>query len=116
LLRAYIRRYGTTPDGRIFQTARAGILQDSGYNSRVPATAVPAAPGTASPSCSRSTPTASTGRPTPPTSAALVVFALLALEHLGEKSASPAALAAITATVLRHPHLVAPVYQCGAIA
>jgi hypothetical protein len=46
----------------------------------------------------------------------LVVFALLALEHLGEKSASPAALAAITATVLRHPHLVAPVYQCGAIA
>jgi hypothetical protein len=24
--------YGTTPDGRIFQTARGGILQDSGYN------------------------------------------------------------------------------------
>jgi hypothetical protein len=22
----------TTPDGRIFQTARGGILQDSGYN------------------------------------------------------------------------------------
>ena len=32
LLRAHIRRYGTTPDGRIFQTARGGILQDSGYN------------------------------------------------------------------------------------
>jgi len=32
LLRANIKRYGTTPDGRIFQTARGGILQDSGYN------------------------------------------------------------------------------------
>ena len=32
LLRAHIKRYGTTPDGRIFQTARGGILQDSGYN------------------------------------------------------------------------------------
>jgi integrase len=32
LLRAHIRRYGTTPDGRIFQTARGGVLQDSGYN------------------------------------------------------------------------------------
>jgi integrase len=32
LLRAHIRRFGTTPDGRIFQTARGGILQDSGYN------------------------------------------------------------------------------------
>jgi integrase len=32
LLRAHIKRYGTTPDGRIFQTARRGILQDSGYN------------------------------------------------------------------------------------
>jgi integrase len=31
LLRAHIRRYGTTPDGRIFQTARGGILQDSAY-------------------------------------------------------------------------------------
>ena len=31
-LRAHIRRFGTTPDGRIFQTARGGILQDSGYN------------------------------------------------------------------------------------
>ncbi len=31
LLRAHIKRYGTTPDGRIFQTARAGILQDSAY-------------------------------------------------------------------------------------
>jgi hypothetical protein len=30
--RAHIKRYGTTPDGRIFQTARGGILQDSGYN------------------------------------------------------------------------------------
>src|SRR5262249_62109234 len=33
-LRAHIKRYGTTPDGRIFQTARGGILQDSGYNER----------------------------------------------------------------------------------
>jgi hypothetical protein len=32
LLRAHIRRSGTAPDGRIFQTARGGILQDSGYN------------------------------------------------------------------------------------
>jgi integrase len=32
LLRAHIKRYGTAPDGRIFQTARGGILQDSGYN------------------------------------------------------------------------------------
>jgi integrase len=31
-LRAHIKRYGSTPDGRIFQTARGGILQDSGYN------------------------------------------------------------------------------------
>ena len=32
LLRAHIKRYGTTSDGRVFQTARGGILQDSGYN------------------------------------------------------------------------------------
>ena len=32
LLRAHIRRYGTTPDGRIFQTSRGGILQDSAYS------------------------------------------------------------------------------------
>jgi hypothetical protein len=32
LLRAHIKRYGTTPDGRIFQTARGGILHDSSYN------------------------------------------------------------------------------------
>ncbi len=32
LLRAHIKRYGTTDDGRVFQTARGGILQDSGYN------------------------------------------------------------------------------------
>ena len=31
-LRAHIKKYGTAPDGRIFQTARGGILQDSGYN------------------------------------------------------------------------------------
>jgi hypothetical protein len=31
LLRAHIKRYGTTPDGRIFQTAQSGILQDSAY-------------------------------------------------------------------------------------
>jgi integrase len=31
LLRAHIQRYGTTADGRIFQTARGGILQDSAY-------------------------------------------------------------------------------------
>jgi integrase len=31
LLRAHIKRYGTTPDGQIFQTARGGILQDSAY-------------------------------------------------------------------------------------
>jgi integrase len=32
LLRAHIKRHGTTPDGRIFQTARGGILQDSAYS------------------------------------------------------------------------------------
>jgi hypothetical protein len=32
LLRAHIMRFGTTLDGRVFQTARGGILQDSGYN------------------------------------------------------------------------------------
>jgi len=32
LLRAHIKRFGTTIDGRVFQTARGGILQDSGYN------------------------------------------------------------------------------------
>ena len=32
LLRAHIKSYGTTPDGRIFQTARGGILQDSAYS------------------------------------------------------------------------------------
>jgi integrase len=32
LLRAHIKRSGTTLDGRIFQTARGGILKDSGYN------------------------------------------------------------------------------------
>jgi integrase len=32
LVRAHIKKYGTTSDGRIFQTARGGILQDSGYN------------------------------------------------------------------------------------
>lgn len=32
LLRARIKRYGTAPDGRIFQTSRGGILQDSSYN------------------------------------------------------------------------------------
>jgi hypothetical protein len=32
LLRAQIKRNGTTPDERIFQTTRGGILLDSGYN------------------------------------------------------------------------------------
>jgi integrase len=32
LLRAHVKRFGTTLDGRVFQTARGGILQDSGYN------------------------------------------------------------------------------------
>ena len=31
VLRAHIKRYGTTSDGRIFQTARGGIIQDSAY-------------------------------------------------------------------------------------
>ena len=31
LLRAHIKRYGTTTDGRIFQTSRGGVLQDSAY-------------------------------------------------------------------------------------
>jgi Phage integrase family len=32
LLRAHIKRFGATLDGQVFQTARGGILQDSGYN------------------------------------------------------------------------------------
>jgi hypothetical protein len=28
---AHIKRYGTTPDGRIFQTAWSGIIQDAAY-------------------------------------------------------------------------------------
>jgi hypothetical protein len=32
LLRAHLKRYGTTPDGRVFRTAWGGVLQDSGYN------------------------------------------------------------------------------------
>jgi integrase len=32
LLRAHIARYGTAPDGRIFQTSRGGIVQDSAYS------------------------------------------------------------------------------------
>ena len=32
LLRAHLKRYGTAPDGRLFQTARGGLLRDSGYN------------------------------------------------------------------------------------
>lgn len=32
LLRAHIKRFGTPLDGRVFQTARGGVLQDSGYN------------------------------------------------------------------------------------
>ena len=32
LLRAHIKKYGTTPDGRVFQTARSGIIQDSAYS------------------------------------------------------------------------------------
>jgi integrase len=32
LLRAHLKRYGTAPDGRIFQTARGGHIQDSAYS------------------------------------------------------------------------------------
>jgi integrase len=32
LLRAHVKKYGTTRDGRVFQTARGGLLQDFGYN------------------------------------------------------------------------------------
>jgi integrase len=32
LLRAHIKKYGTTPDGRVFQTSRGGIIQDSAYS------------------------------------------------------------------------------------
>jgi integrase len=32
LRRAHIERYCTTPDGRIFRTARGGIIQDSAYS------------------------------------------------------------------------------------
>ena len=31
LLPGHLKRYGTTPDGRIFQTTRGGIIQDSAY-------------------------------------------------------------------------------------
>ena len=32
LLRAHLKRYGTAPDGRIFRTARGGLIQDSAYS------------------------------------------------------------------------------------
>jgi integrase len=32
LLRAHLKTYGTTPDGRLFRTARGGALQDSAYS------------------------------------------------------------------------------------
>ena len=32
LLRAHIKKYGMTPDGRVFRTARGGIIQDSAYS------------------------------------------------------------------------------------
>jgi integrase len=32
LLRAHLKRHGTTSDGRIFQTSRGGIIQDSAYS------------------------------------------------------------------------------------
>jgi len=32
LLRTHITRSGTIPDGRVFQTARGGIIQDSAYS------------------------------------------------------------------------------------
>jgi integrase len=32
LLRAHLKAYGTTPDGRVFRTARGGALQDSAYS------------------------------------------------------------------------------------
>jgi len=32
LLRAHIKRFGTSPGGRVFQTAPGNILQDSGCN------------------------------------------------------------------------------------
>jgi integrase len=32
LLRAHIKKHGTTPGGRIFQTTRGGIIQDSAYS------------------------------------------------------------------------------------
>ena len=32
LLRTHLKTYGTTPDGRLFRTARGGALQDSAYS------------------------------------------------------------------------------------
>jgi len=32
LLRNHLKRYGTAPDGRIFRTARGGLIQDSAYS------------------------------------------------------------------------------------
>ncbi|MGH3181648.1 MAG: tyrosine-type recombinase/integrase [Streptosporangiaceae bacterium] len=32
LLRAHIKKYGTTPDGLVFQTTRGGLIQDSAYS------------------------------------------------------------------------------------
>jgi integrase len=36
LLRAHIKRYGTTPDGRVFQTARGGIVEVAMFHLRHP--------------------------------------------------------------------------------
>ena len=32
MLRTHLKRYGTAPDGRIFRTARGGLIQDSAYS------------------------------------------------------------------------------------
>ena len=32
MLRTHLKRYGTAPDGRIFQTVRGGLIQDSAYS------------------------------------------------------------------------------------
>ena len=54
MLRAHLKRYGTAPDGRIFQTARGGHTQDSVYgavwaDARAAALTPPSTPPCSSP-------------------------------------------------------------------
>ena len=57
MLRGHLKRYGTAPDGRIFRTARGGLIQDSAYSSSGPTPAPPRSPPPSKPPRSPGGPT-----------------------------------------------------------